>query len=410
MHLDERARDAQAEPQSRRREFLAAAALHEQVEDAFQHVGANADAFVGDRDQHLAVERLGLELDLGTERAVDRCVVQQVGEDLAQPGLVAVDHHRPGLEIRRQRLALAIQQRARHFHGLRDHRGHVQRGAQETHLAGGDPRDIEQIGDEPVEVPGLAIDDVDLQRRTAWCLSTQQFRGSQDRRQRIAQLVPEHREKGVVRFRGGVGTIGSIALRQRRQLAHLMPMGVGELLLCQARQHGAQAGADVMDQPQVAIGVGRGPAFDAERAELLPWLAQRIGDGVHRQPLAGRCARGERRLDQRASRGRRGCGSQGRALAVARLHHPPRQPVAAAHRQRAALEFDDPVQPGADRARDGGRVRQARAFRHQLQHEVETADLAEVIHGVRIDRTWRRPPCPSRPRGCWRRPRARPSR
>src|SRR4051812_7996011 len=73
-----------------------------------------------------------------------------------------------------------------------------QRGvlAAQLDMATRDARDVEQVVDQASEVARVSLDDLALvgDRR----MMREQFDGGQDRRERIAQLVPQHREEAVL--------------------------------------------------------------------------------------------------------------------------------------------------------------------------------------------------------------------
>ena len=68
----------------------------------------------------------------------------------------------------------------------------------QLHLAARHARDVEQIVDEPRQVDELPLDDLLLARELRAAAHLDEVQRSDDRRQRIAQLVAEHREKLVL--------------------------------------------------------------------------------------------------------------------------------------------------------------------------------------------------------------------
>ncbi len=94
-----------------------------------------------------------------------------------------------------------------------------QRGV-ELDLAPRDPRDVEQIVDEPGHVRGLPPDDLLLARSVT--AQPHQLERGQDRRQGIAQLVPEERQEVVLGAIGGLGFGPGLSLVGQQALALLV--------------------------------------------------------------------------------------------------------------------------------------------------------------------------------------------
>src|SRR3569623_3476249 len=90
--------------------------------------------------------------------------------------------------------------------GLADQRRELHGPTIELDLVAGNARDIEQVVDQTREVLDLAFDDPVLACPRAVALQLHQLNGGEDRRERVAQLVAEHREEVVLRAVRGLGS------------------------------------------------------------------------------------------------------------------------------------------------------------------------------------------------------------
>ena len=91
---------------------------------------------------------------------------------------------------------------AARFQRVRDSRGEIDRLFTKLDLSAGDPRDIEQIFEQPRQVPHLAIDNLPglLHMGIAGFAHADDLRRDSDRREGVAQLVSQHRQKLVLRL------------------------------------------------------------------------------------------------------------------------------------------------------------------------------------------------------------------
>ena len=89
MHLDQASDQGQADPQAALGAGERLVGLGEQVKDAWQHLVAQADAGVLDSDQRIVSPTFGREGDRTARLGVLGRVIQEIGEDLLQPGRVA---------------------------------------------------------------------------------------------------------------------------------------------------------------------------------------------------------------------------------------------------------------------------------------------------------------------------------
>ena len=123
-------------------------------------LGRDADAGVAHPDHDLVPLARPGERDPSRLVGVLGRVGQQVGEHLLEPGRVGVGRQGRRRERDAQGLALLVDQRADDLDGAVDDVADVERLAPQDDLALGDPRDVEQVVDQPGELPGLAVDDV----------------------------------------------------------------------------------------------------------------------------------------------------------------------------------------------------------------------------------------------------------
>jgi hypothetical protein len=134
-------------------------------------------------------------------------VVEQVADDLRQPHRIGAHPHRRFGNSHVGRAA-TLQGRLAQLERARDDVADVDALAAQLDLARGDPRDVEQVVDHPREVRDLALDHLPLAvgRRVA---PRHHLERGDDRRERIAQLVAEHREELVL------GAVGDLGVAQR---------------------------------------------------------------------------------------------------------------------------------------------------------------------------------------------------
>src|SRR5207237_5461811 len=127
-------------------------------EDAGQHLGGDADAGVAHRDDRVAPLPLGGQPDAAAAVGVLGRVVEQVRDDLRQPGQVAVQGDR-ALRQRDAELEVGrLQYRAAGLdRGAHDLRQLDPLDAQFQPVAA-DPGDVHQVVDEPGHVLRLAGD------------------------------------------------------------------------------------------------------------------------------------------------------------------------------------------------------------------------------------------------------------
>ncbi len=180
-------------------------------------------------------------------------------------------------DVERQRVPLGLDERAGHLDRL-GHRGvdldalALQRDATLT-----DARDVEQVVDEPAHVIDLPLDDAALALARIGMAHAQELQRRQDRRQRVAQLVPEHGQELVL------GAAGHLRFRARLPFARQQLPAL--LLLALAVADVGEGGSGGDDAP-FAVADGRGAGRDD------PARAVGGGDGqlLVEQPLTGQRA------------------------------------------------------------------------------------------------------------------------
>ena len=240
VQLDQAPDQGQADPQPPLAAVERAVGLGEQVEDAREQLRGDPDAGVADPDERLVPLAPGLERDPAPRLGVLGGVVQQVGEDLLQPGRV-------GLE--RDRLVGRARPTARGG-GPRSAAGPSRRRGRRPRARSTGPLRSWIL---PLLIRETSSRSSTSRARCRTCRSAivarllglgrstpseaEQVQGVQDRRQGVAQLVREHRQELVL---AAVG-LADLAVE---------PRVVDEL--------GGLAGVE-LDQAGLAVGRAVGP-------------------------------------------------------------------------------------------------------------------------------------------------------
>ena len=230
MQLDQPAhqRKSHAEPAGAAVER--ALALHEQIEDARQQRARNADAGVAHVEQRLVAIAPDADLDMPAGRRVLERVGQQIADDLVDARGIGVDPDR-----RRVQLELVLLHGAGDFErrrGALHQRREIQRMARQADLARDHARHVEQVFHHVREVARLPRDDA---ARAAGQFAvgidaTEHLDRGRDRRQRIAQLVTEHREELVLRAVRRLGLEPRVMLaRDQRGTFELGALGLAHV-------------------------------------------------------------------------------------------------------------------------------------------------------------------------------------
>ena len=195
----------QADAQAALRAVRRALGLREQVEDIGQHLRLDALPVVAYRDHGFAAFAGHAQGDLAARRRVLGGVIQDVRDHLHQARTVARHVQRLLPLLYPQLVALHVEQRAHLFDGAVDDCGDVEVFLLDLGQAAGDARDVQQVVHQVGHVLGLAHDDVAGVARALRVerAALQELGGGRDRRQRVAQLVRQHRQELVLLAVGG---------------------------------------------------------------------------------------------------------------------------------------------------------------------------------------------------------------
>ena len=161
VHPDEVAHDRQPDAEPAARPVERRVALREEVEDEGQEIGRDADPRVPDPDRDAVALALRRQPDGATPRRVLGGVAQQIADDLRQTRRIGVEAHRVAGQRDRERMAARVDARADHLDRLLDDRGQQDQLLAERDLPLGNARHVEQVVDEPREVPHLPLGHLD---------------------------------------------------------------------------------------------------------------------------------------------------------------------------------------------------------------------------------------------------------
>ena len=147
-------------------------------------------------------------------RRVPRRVGQQIHEDLDDAVLIAVDRESGVRDADVERVPCAARPAAAPC-PRRDRSASrsLEPAPDQIDLAARQPRDVEQVVHQPRHVRDLALEDLALTLQRGAAAQLHQLEGRQRRRQRIAQLVAEHRQEPIL------GAAGLLRLRLRHDRA-----------------------------------------------------------------------------------------------------------------------------------------------------------------------------------------------
>ena len=162
VQLHQPADERKADPEAALGVILGAGNLDEGVEERRQRLGRDADAAVANTDFQLAVPLARGQIHAAAIRRVLDRVGEQVAEDLLQPHRIRLDHQRILREGDRQLLAAGARHRRHRVRRLGEGLPDGKSALAQFDLPAADPRDVEQLVDDPHHVPGLALDDGQL--------------------------------------------------------------------------------------------------------------------------------------------------------------------------------------------------------------------------------------------------------
>ena len=255
--------------------------MNERLEEALRDAGSDADSAV------LHVEAQDDIVFEGLERQRTRYhiatvgklhgIPEQVQDDLPQPVGIAAQRRYRRIDVCMKRDAFGARQLGNHVGGTFDHRPHVERRALQLEFSGLDLREIQDAIDQRQQRLGGFLDRLraDLGALVQF-LPVQQFRRSDDRRERRAQFMAHRGDELGLEPRG----IGQLAIELFELRCVQLHAGVDEPQL-----FGALALRDVGDRGErerLAIGRDRIKAdLDWNLAPIFP-PAVEVASGTHR--------------------------------------------------------------------------------------------------------------------------------
>src|SRR5215469_3127153 len=140
-----------------------------------------------------------LQPDLALAWGVSHGVAEEIRHDLCQSCRIAVDPHRFLRELDAELLTASLDGRPYGCDRILDNFGDLDDGGTQAQLAPTDPRDFEQVIDQPdklLRLPSHGVRDA-LDTAAIAGGALQNLDARADRSQRVAQLMCQHREKLV---------------------------------------------------------------------------------------------------------------------------------------------------------------------------------------------------------------------
>ena len=167
-------------------------------------LGCHADAGVFDGQAGLIGFAAKRDRDSAAGLGILGRVVEQVRDDLFQTGRVAVDPERLGTETGREFVPERFDQGKRCLDGVVDDRVEVDGILAKLDLSARDPRDIKKIFEQSRHMVDLAPCDIErfFDQGVPPHLQANDLQGIRQRRQRVAQLVGQHRQKLILALTG----------------------------------------------------------------------------------------------------------------------------------------------------------------------------------------------------------------
>ena len=135
-------------------------------------------------------------------------------------------------------MALLFDDRSRRFHGMPDHRRQLDSGLAQLHRATRDARDVQQIVDQSHHLLRLALHRRPhfFDQRGIVARDPHEFQAGSNRRERIAELVGQNRQKLVLTLIGfpqrflGIVAAGDVDRHAADQGGRTFRSGMGNLL------------------------------------------------------------------------------------------------------------------------------------------------------------------------------------
>ena len=207
--------------------------------------GGMPDPVVPDADDDLLALPLRGEPDPAAALGVLRGVGQQVQDDLLDPRRVDVERQLAPLDRDAEGVPPLVDERPGRLDRLVEDRARVHEVLPEPDLPARDARDVEQVVDEPDELPDLPLDDV--AGPVAALLvggHLEDGHGVVDRGERVAQLVGEHRQELVL-----VAVVLAEGLGLPLPLGEVLPPRVLAAPVAEGRLDGARQRPDLDGPP-----------------------------------------------------------------------------------------------------------------------------------------------------------------
>ena len=287
VQLHQMAHDGEAEAQASLPPRARGVGLAEAVEDVGEERRIDAGPAVLHRDLDVGLDLLQAHVDAPLGRGELDRVREEVPHDLVEPAGVRGEGARARVQHGLHPDGLGLDRGLERVeHGL-DHGRGIHRLHLEPHLAGDDPRDVEDVGDEPALEAGVAVDDLDplLDLRRGERALAQEAGPAHDRGERGAQLVGERGQEVVLqpvrlpRLLGrAVGLAEEAGVVEREGGAAGQVLGEGEVL-----RRVPPSGAERREEgqaPERAV-----PGLEGQRHEgLYPQVAQHPQVGLVQGP------------------------------------------------------------------------------------------------------------------------------
>ena len=258
--------------------------LGEHLEHALGVFWRHADAVVAHGDDDLSVLHLHLQVDLAARRGVLDRVGEQVRQHLVQSQRIGIELDRVGGNVDFQHVPGRVEERPRRLERGFDDRRQQHLLAMQFEPPESEPGDIQQVVHQALHRLGLPPHH--LSRRLAIAAAhagrQQQGCGAVDRRQRVAQLMRQHRQEAVLgRVRLLQRTAGLLVLDQR---LHQFRLAVLQRLLRFPRRGLVSQNFNEPHGPPLRVAHEHHRAAGPEQAAVL----------AHMEAVVGRTAFGQR--------------------------------------------------------------------------------------------------------------------
>src|SRR5882724_6237816 len=221
VELPESAHECETDAEPALRVIEPARALRGQVEHVRDQIERNADAGVGNADYREVLLAADANADRAARRGVLDRVRQEIRDDLVEPRRVGARPDRLGPNVDDVTLEPTHARQVAH-RPLNTGR-QVQWLTSQDDVSAGDVGDIEEIVDQPAEVGDLVANC--LPREPGDVVLTPDTVENADRaddgRERVPQLVAQHRQEFVLRPVGGL-CLGACGLRAHQQMLALL--------------------------------------------------------------------------------------------------------------------------------------------------------------------------------------------